>query len=48
MLLISLFGPPNRRIQPERYAPLNPEIFKIFGCAAILGGTKRIFFEKSS
>jgi hypothetical protein len=32
MLRISLFGPPNRRIQPERYVPflLNlSEIFKI-------------------
>jgi hypothetical protein len=39
MLRISLSGPPNRRKQPERYAPLNPE-FYIMLSAAIHGGTR--------
>jgi hypothetical protein len=28
MLRISLFGPPNRRKQPERYVQYGPKIFK--------------------
>jgi hypothetical protein len=41
MLRIFLFGPPNRRKQPERYAKYNLKFMGIVS-AAIRGGTKNI------